>query len=85
MENIDTQLQTLIKKEQIEAFRDEFLDLHPYDQAMFFMDQPESIRLRIYTYLSPEETADIMENIELDDIEPFFTEMDPRFAAMVFA
>ncbi|MGP4106701.1 magnesium transporter [Virgibacillus sp. L01] len=85
MENIDNQLQTFIKNEQTEAFRDEFLDLHPYDQAVFFMEQPEDIRLRIYMYLSPEETAEFMENIDLDDIEPFFMEMDPRFAAMVFA
>ncbi|MBP1947219.1 magnesium transporter [Virgibacillus litoralis] len=85
MEHIDNQLQSLIKNEQIEAFRDEFLDLHPYDQAVFFMEQPEDIRLRIYMYLSPEETADFMENIDLDDIEPFFMEMDPRFAAMVLA
>ncbi|SDQ89129.1 magnesium transporter [Virgibacillus salinus] len=85
MEHIDNQLQTLIKNEQIEAFRDEFLDLHPYDQAVFFMEQPEDIRLRIYMYLSPEETANFMENIDLEDIEPFFMEMDPRFAAMVFA
>ncbi|MFB4168349.1 magnesium transporter [Virgibacillus sp. JSM 102003] len=85
MENIDNQLQTLIKNEQTEAFRDEFLDLHPYDQAVFFMEQPEDIRLRIYMYLSPEETAEFMENIDLEDIEPFFMEMDPRFAAMVFA
>ncbi len=85
MENIDSQLQTFIKNEQTEAFRDEFLDLHPYDQAVFFMEQPEDIRLRIYMYLSPEETAEFMENIDLEDIEPFFMEMDPRFAAMVFA
>lgn len=85
MENMDNQLPSLIKNEQIEAFRDEFLDLHPYDQAVFFMEQPEEIRLRIYMYLSPEETAAFMENIDLDDIEPFFMEMDPRFAAMVFA
>lgn len=85
MENMDNQLPSLIKNEQIEAFRDDFLDLHPYDQAVFFMEQPEEIRLRIYMYLSPEETAEFMENIDLDDIEPFFMEMDPRFAAMVFA
>lgn len=85
MENMDNQLPSLIKNEQIEAFRDDFLDLHPYDQAVFFMEQPEEIRLRIYMYLSPEETAAFMENIDLDDIEPFFMEMDPRFAAMVFA
>ncbi|MFC4559351.1 magnesium transporter [Virgibacillus kekensis] len=75
-------LQELIREDEFDAFRDEFLELHPYDQAAFFMEQPEEVRFRIYTFLSPEEMADIMENIDLEDIEPFVTEMDPRFAAM---
>src|SRR5690625_1431969 len=78
-------LQTALENEQMETFREEFLDMHPYEQAMFFMGQPKKIRLQIYAYLSPEEVAEIMENIEIDDTEPFFTEMDPRFASMVFA
>ncbi|GAA0593344.1 magnesium transporter [Virgibacillus siamensis] len=79
------ELQQFLSSEKIEAFRDDFLEMHPYDQAMFFIEQPESIRLQIYNFLSPEETADIMENIEMEDIEAYFTEMDPRYAAMVFA
>lgn len=79
------QLQEHIRNEEMGAFRAEFLDMHPYDQAMFFLEQTKDYRLQIYKYLSPEETADFMENIELEDIEPFFTEMDPRFAAMVIA
>src|SRR5690625_1663705 len=78
-------LQTALNDEQTEAFREEFLDMHPYEQAMFFMEQLKEKRLQIYAYLSPEEVAEIMENIELEDSEPFFTEMDPRFASMVFA
>ncbi|HLR61741.1 MAG TPA: magnesium transporter [Lentibacillus sp.] len=79
------ELQTLATNEQIESFREKFLDMHPYDQAVFFIEQVREIRLHIYTYLSPEETANIMEHVELDDIKPLFTEMDPRFAAMVLA
>lgn len=78
-------LRTVLENEQIDLFREEFLDMHPYDQGKFFMDQPKELRMQIYTYLSPEETAEIMENIELEDTEAFFSEMDPRFAAMVFA
>ncbi len=78
-------LTTVLENEQIDLFREEFLDMHPYDQGKFFMDQPKELRMQIYTYLSPEETAEIMENIELEDTEAFFSEMDPRFAAMVFA
>ena len=78
-------LQTTLENEQIDAFREEFLDMHPYEQAMFFMEQSAEKRLQIYAYLSPEELAGIMENIEIEDTEPFFTEMDPRFASMVLA
>ncbi|HLR65833.1 magnesium transporter [Virgibacillus alimentarius] len=78
-------LQKALKNEQTEAFRTEFMDMHPYEQAMFFKDQPKNSRLQIYAYLSPEELSVIMENIELEDTEPFFSEMDPRFASMVFA
>ncbi|WP_010529952.1 magnesium transporter [Lentibacillus jeotgali] len=82
---LQDELQTLAANEKIDSFREKFLDMHPYDQASFFIEQPEAIRLHIYTYLSPEETAGIMEHIELDDIKPLFTEMDPRYAAMVIA
>ncbi|UJL47638.1 magnesium transporter [Virgibacillus sp. NKC19-16] len=78
-------LQIALKNEQMTDFRVEFLDLHPYDQAVFFFEQEKEIRLQIYTYLSPEEIAEIMENMELDDTKIFFAEMDPRFASMVLA
>lgn len=78
-------LETALSNEQIEIFRDEFLDMHPYDQAQFFMKQKQEMRFKIYYYLSPEEIAQIMENIDLEDTEPLFTEMDPQFAATVFA
>src|SRR5699024_751056 len=58
---------------------------HPYDQAMFFREQGYEDRVKIYTYLSPLEMSDIMEYIDLDETEKFITEMDPRFATMVFA
>lgn len=91
MENADKRnrhwdiLDKSLQKEDIYAFRTEFLDMHPYDQAQFFLDQEKVLRLVIYNYLSPEEIAEIMEHIEIEDIEPYFAEMDPRFAAIVFA
>ncbi|MCA0969571.1 magnesium transporter [Halobacillus litoralis] len=71
--------------DHIDQFRAEFLELHPYDQAKIFSDLEVDVRMQIYTYLSPEEIADVMEHIDYEEIEPFFTEMDPRFAAQVFA
>ncbi|ALX48619.1 magnesium transporter [Lentibacillus amyloliquefaciens] len=81
----EEELQMFADNEQIDSFRGQFLGMHPYEQASFFIEMPKETRLKIYTYLSPEETADVMEHIELDDIKPLFTEMDPRFAAMVLA
>lgn len=83
-ENI-ANLQAALANEEIEEFRVKFLDTHPYDQATFFREQSKANRLKIYAYLSPKELAEIMENIELEETEPLFTEMDPRFASMVFA
>lgn len=92
MENIDEMKETHIKKlqqylseENIDLYRSYFLDMHPYDQAQFFIEVEPSHRLLIYSYLSPQEVAAMMEHIELEDIQPFFIEMHPRFAAAVFA
>lgn len=78
-------IQEALFNEQIDQFRAEFIEIHPYDQARIFEEQPSNIRFQIYTYLSPEEIAEVMENIDIEEIEPFFTEMDPRFAAQVFS
>lgn len=75
-----------LKNEDMDMFRDNFLDLHPYDQSQFFIEQSDEDRLRIYYYLSPKEVALIMENIEsFEQIKLYFIEMDPRFAAVVLS
>src|SRR5699024_2447495 len=78
-------LMKLLNEENVKAFREDFLDLLPYDQAVFFKEQTEQIRLKIYSYLSPREVSEIMKNIELEDTELFITEMDTAFATMVFS
>ncbi len=78
-------VKTALQQGEIEVFREEFLDIHPYDQAMFFNQQDEEARGQIYTYLSPEEMSEILINIDLEDVTAFFEEMDPRYATMIFA
>lgn len=78
-------LKRTLTNEDIVSFRAEFLAIHPYNQATFFMSRDHDERMKIYSFLSPEEVASIMEHIELEDVEPFFTEMDPQFASMVLA
>lgn len=82
---LESEIQQALYDEQMELFRNLFLNMHPYDQAQFFIKQTKEKRIHIYYYLSPEEVAQIMENIDLEDTKRFFTEMDPRFASTVFA
>lgn len=78
-------LQELIDEGYLDQFREQFLEMHPYDQAIFFLEQRKEERLKIYNYLSPREMSDIMENIDLTHTEKFITEMEANFATMVFA
>ncbi len=78
-------LESALNQDEIELFRDEFFQAHPYDQAQFFMKQPEEIRELIYTYLSPEEMAEIFENFETDEQEMVLNEMDPAFTSKMLS
>ena len=77
------QLLNFLNKNQVDEFREEFLALHPYDQAQFFEKVGPDSRQIIYHYLSPKETAEIFQSIELDDDEyaPFLREMETVYAA----
>jgi magnesium transporter len=72
-----------LKTENLDQFRTEFLEMHPYDQAQFYTSLSDEIRSVVYTYLSPEEMADLFENIEIDeeDYESLLAEMNPSYAA----
>lgn len=85
--NINSQekLASTLENEQFDLFRTRFLDLHPYDQAKFFMGQSREKRLLIYYYLSPEEIAYMMESMEPDETPDYFTEMNIQFASEVLA
>nr|WP_313886508.1 magnesium transporter [Bacillus sp. SD088] len=71
----------------LESFREEFLNLHPYDQAQFFFKIDKETRLKMYYYLSPKEVADFFEMLEIDDndYKDILAEMEPKYAAEVLA
>lgn len=77
----------LLEKGDVEAFREEFLSHHPYDQASFYEKADGETRQLLYQYLSPNEMADIFEAIEVDDdeYEDLFKEMDTRYAADILS
>ncbi|MFC7685628.1 magnesium transporter [Ureibacillus sp. GCM10028918] len=69
--------------EDIDQFREIFLELHSYDQAQFYEKVGPDIRQTIYQFLSPQEMATIFETIELEDeeYEQFLKEMDTAYGA----
>ncbi|WP_113754311.1 magnesium transporter [Priestia endophytica] len=77
----------LLHLRDIETFREEFLNLHSYDQAQFYEELNEEERLILYDFLSPEEMASIFESIEVSEEEykELLGEMMPDFAANMLA
>ncbi|QLK85652.1 magnesium transporter [Staphylococcus sp. 17KM0847] len=78
-------LDDLIANEDIDAFRDEFLEMHSYDQSEYFEESNDDIRQKMYQYLSPEEVSDFFENLEIDEseYEDLFEEMNATYASHV--
>ncbi|HAQ08290.1 MAG TPA: magnesium transporter, partial [Bacillus bacterium] len=69
--------------DKIDDFRAEFLELHPYDQAAFFGELDDETRSKVYNFLSPEEMAELFENLEADDedFKDVLAQMNPNYAA----
>src|SRR4051812_33764743 len=83
-QHVNTELlMEALQTKNIENFRAEFLGFHPYDQAAFFKELNEDERLSMYHYLSPEEMADLFENLEgeNDEYRDVLAEMTPAYAA----
>ncbi|MEW9501580.1 magnesium transporter [Jeotgalibacillus marinus] len=72
-----------LSNHEIELFREEYFNLHPYDRAKFYLRLTPELRERIYECLSPEEMADVFENLDADDedYEPILAEMNSQYAA----
>ena len=79
----DTNLIEFLTNDSIDQFRDEFMQLHPYDQAMFFEKVEPDIRRKIFHYLSPKEMAEIFEatKFEEETYEFYLKEMEISYAA----
>ncbi len=71
----------------MDKFREEFMQLHPYDQALFFEKVEPDIRKKIFHYLSPKEMAELFEATKFDDeqYEMYLQEMDTIYAASMLS
>lgn len=76
-------LQYFLNKGKIKPFRKEFLSLHNYDQAQFYLSLSEEERKKLYHFLSPAEMADLFEEIEEEneETEQYLKEMNKQYAA----
>lgn len=77
------QLLTELRNNDLQEFREHFLEMHIYDQGQFYQSLEEKDRQQVYSYLSPKELADMFDVIEEDDeyMEEYLAEMRPQYAA----
>lgn len=74
-----------IQRNDIDAFREEFLEVHAYDQAKFYVSQDQGVRQQISSYLSPSEMAELFHNLDSEDQESTLQEMEPAYVADMLA
>lgn len=85
-QQIFVKLQEYLDTNAIQAFRDEFLEHHIYDQSQFYLDFTDEERLELYKFLSPQELSEIFENLDFDevDISPYLKEISPEYLSTMF-
>lgn len=76
-------LEEALATDQMQLFREAFLELHIYEQSQFYQSLTEENRQRMYRYLAPNEMADMFDVIEedSDDMQDYLAEMRPSYAA----
>lgn len=77
-------LLTQLRANDIDGFREGFLDLHTYEQSEFYSGLDEADRDLLYEVLSPEEVSMFFDTLEIDDDQSYdelFETMDARYAA----
>lgn len=74
-----------LNKEDMDGFRAIFLELHNYEQSEIYQTLSDQEKNTLYKFLSPEETADFFDHLELepDEYEDLFDNIDARYAAHI--
>ncbi|WP_227939924.1 magnesium transporter [Alkalihalobacillus deserti] len=71
----------LIKENELEQFQEEFLQLHPTDQADIYLTLEKEDRQSLYQMISAEEMADVFQALEIEEQKDLITEIDHHYAA----
>lgn len=74
-----------LDSQKARLFREEYLELHIYEQAQIFRDLNEQQRARVYRYLKPEEVGDMFDAMDQDpeEVIHYLEEMTMAYAAAV--
>ena len=74
-----------LNKEDMDGFRAIFLELHNYEQSEIYQTLSDQEKNTLYKFLSPEETADFFDHLELepDEYEDLFDNIYARYAAHI--
>ncbi|WP_019235854.1 magnesium transporter [Staphylococcus warneri] len=78
-------LDQLLQDGDIDAFREEFLSMHNYEQSEYFEDTDEEKRQKIFEFLSPSEVADFFDHLDIDDeeYEELFDNINVNYASHI--
>ncbi|MFC0562158.1 magnesium transporter [Halalkalibacter alkalisediminis] len=71
----------LIKENELEQFQEDFLQLHPTDQADFYLTLEKEDRQNLYQLITSEEMADVFQALEIEEQKDLITEIDHHYAA----
>ncbi|MGX6969913.1 magnesium transporter [Vagococcus bubulae] len=84
-EEQEKELLSLLQSQEMELFREKFLDWHLYEQGQFYLSLDEKERHLMYAYLSPKEMADMLDVIEEDHegLTDYITEMSPNYVVAI--
>lgn len=76
-------IKAMLEDKNYEAFDENFLDLHPYDQGLLFEGLSSYQRKAVYYLLTPKEMAELFDIMEEDNeyLEVYFSEMESEYAA----
>lgn len=84
-EEQEKELLALLSSQNIDLFREKFLDWHLYEQGQFYLSLDKKERHLMYAYLSPKEMADMLDVIEEDHegLTDYITEMSPNYVVAI--
>jgi magnesium transporter len=71
----------LLSLGDLDQFREDFLQLHPTDQADFYLSLEKDYQNQFFPIITPDTMADIFQALELSDQKELIIELDQKYAA----